>query len=288
MTQDAGNRLISAIQKQNEKTIYFCTAKNISPNIAVHEIRKSFKRIRALLHFFDETNETGITFFKIRVKVFGRELSLLRESFVNLQLFEREMLGNKLIAEQNLKKAREQLADKNQGLIQDIFVASRRCEGINQLLADFNLYLGSPDKLPSKMQLFQPVVLAYEKCCTMYSELSAVQPPGEMHELRKKMKRLWYQFDFLRFMHPRFFRLKTDKLNHISEYMGEDHDLHIFREELQTAELGFDSEEIQILENQILHLRELVLVKLNPRLSQFLQEPQEAFENKMRKIFKLE
>lgn len=109
-----------------------------------------------------------------------------------------------------------------------------------------------------------------------------------MHELRKKMKRLWYQFDFLRFIHPRFFRIKTDQLNHISEHLGTDHDLFIFLKELKSDYLDFNAEEKQILENLVSHLREVTLAKLNPRLSQFFSESSESFEDKMREIFKLD
>ena len=288
MAKEAGKRLISAIQKQNEKTIYLCAAGNISPNVAVHEIRKSFKRIRALLHFFDEVNESGIVQFKVRIKELGRALSELRESFVNLQFFEREMLRNKLIPEQKLTSAHEKLEHKNAELVQEKFTANRLCNQIKQTLEVFSAYLDSPDVLPAKKHLFEQTVSSYAKCFRLYSELPTDQPPEEMHELRKKIKRLWYQFDFLRFMQPRFFRLKADQLNHISEHLGEDHDLHVFLQELKSDYLGFDSEELQILENQLRHLRELNLVKLNPRLNQFLSESPENFEAKMQKIFKLE
>lgn len=288
MTQEAGKRLIFAIRKQNEKTGYFCTAENISPNVAVHEIRKSFKRIRALLHFYDELNEPLLPKFKQNIKQFGRELSTLRESFVNVQLFEREVTGNQLIAELKLKTARDELMNKNRQLLEERYMGNGLCESIRQMVDDFNAYLDNEPIVPPKYNLFRQVIATYNLGYKIYRSMPAEQPPVEMHELRKKMKRLWYQLDFLRFMQPRFFRLKTDQLNHIAEHLGEDHDLHVFLEELKSVYLGFDKGEKQILENQVLHLRELNLLKLNPRLNQFFSESPEDFEVRMQKIFKLE
>lgn len=288
MAHEAGNRLISAIRKQNEKTVYFCAAENISPNVAVHEIRKSFKRIRALLHFYDEQPEPVIQEFKQKVKESGRELSALRESFVNVQLFEREITGNPLVAERKLRTAREELNQKNHRLLETKFAGNRLCESIRQVIKKFNNYLESGAAIPSKKHLFGQAVLTFQKSFVIYQSMPAGQPPEEMHELRKKMKRLWYQLDFLRFLQPRFFRLKIDQLNHISEHLGEDHDLHVFLQELKKDYLSFDDEEMQILEKQVLHLRDINLRKLNPRLNQFFSESPEIFEDKMRKIFKVE
>jgi len=288
MAQEAGNRLISAIQKQNEKTIYFCTAENISPNVAVHEIRKSFKRIRALLHFFDELSEPSVLEFKQEIKASGRSLSAVRESFVNVQLFEREIAGNQLIAERKLKAADDKLLQKNNRLLKENFIDSGLCVTIQNAIEDFNDKLINNTRIPSKSHLFNQVVLSWQTSFNVYRLIPADQPAEEMHELRKKMKRLWYQFDFLRFMQPRFFRLKTDQLNHIAEHLGEDHDLHVFLDELSRSYQEFNHEELKILNNQVLHLRDLNLVKLNPRLSQFFSETPEAFETKMQKIFKLQ
>ena len=54
MPHTAEKRLIETITKQLERVDYFSSAENISPNVAVHEIRKTFKRLRALLKFYSD------------------------------------------------------------------------------------------------------------------------------------------------------------------------------------------------------------------------------------------
>jgi hypothetical protein len=82
--------------------------------------------------------------------------------------------------------------------------------------------------------------------------------------------------------------LKTYHLNNITEQLGEDHDLHVFLVELKSGFLDFINIDLQILENQVQHHRELNLIKLNPRLKQFFKDLPEEFNLKMEKIFKVE
>ena len=95
------------------------------------------------------------------------------------------------------------------------------------------------------------------------------------------------ELDFVKFLHPRYLKMKTDQLNKITDQLGDDHDLHVFSENLQAESYGFDKEELRILVNQTEHLRELNLLKLQPRLKQFFTAPPEEFDQKLERFFKL-
>ena len=69
--------------------------------------------------------------------------------------------------------------------------------------------------------------------------------------------------------------------------MGEDHDLFVFLNDLQIDNLGFEVSEIEIIGNQVEHLREINLLKLNPRLKQFFTDPPSFFTQKMEQFFKI-
>ena len=71
MPHTAGKRLIETIVKQLERVEYFSSAENISPNVAVHEIRKTFKRLRALLKFYSDFPEE---FSPGRIKIPGSRI----------------------------------------------------------------------------------------------------------------------------------------------------------------------------------------------------------------------
>lgn len=288
MVQNTGNRLIQAISHQSAKAGYFCAAENISSNQKIHELRRGFKRLRALLRFFNDVPESPAVQLNEDIRNFGKLLAPLRESAVNLDLFEKEISNNNHLPEKKIKNARELLVQKNKLLVERGFLENNLNNTIRTFFDGFEAILTKNNsELPVKMHLFNEVSQSYLKSITVYRQLPANPHPEEWHELRKKLKRLWYQLDFIRFLHPRYFKLKTDQLNKITDQLGDDHDLHVFAEDLLAEGYGFDDEELRILTNQIEHLREINQLKLQPRLKQFFTAPPEEFDQKLERFFKL-
>ncbi|GAB1450676.1 hypothetical protein MASR2M47_07320 [Draconibacterium sp.] len=288
MPHNAGKRLVEAIKKQLERIEYFSTAENVSPNLAVHEMRKSFKRLRALLLFYDEYPDEFPQEFSIQVKGYGRSLSIMRESFVNTQIFERLTAGNNLISERKLKSAKEKLLSKNREIIDNSFFGSEGFQNLHQFTAELEQQVVRFEiDRPSQLQLAKQLVISYQKAFDCYQLIGIDSDGDELHKLRKKLKRLWYQFELIQYLHPRYFRQKSDQLNKITEQLGEDHDLFVFLNDLKLDSLGFDAPEIEIIENQVEHLREINLLKLNPRLKQLFNEPPSFFTQKMEQFFKV-
>lgn len=288
MMQLIGNRLVKAILRQAGKVSYFCAAENIPPNQIVHELRRSFKRLRALLRFYLEVPDGPAAILQDEIRNFGRLLAPLRESAVNVDLFDKEVSGNKLIPEKKIRNAREMMVRKNKHLLVKGFQENNLHRVIHSYFIGFESTLtANSNEMPAKSQLCREVSNSYAKSFGIFHDLPADPHPEEWHELRKKLKRLWYQLDFIRFMHPRYFKLKTDQLNKITDQLGDDHDLHVFSEDLKTEGYGFDREELQILENQIEHLRELNQLKLMPRLKQFFAAPPGEFDQKLERFFRM-
>lgn len=287
MVQSIGNRLIMTIVRQAGKSGYFCTAGNMPVNLVVHELRKSFKRLRALLRFYGEIPEHPAGQICEEIKHYGRLLAPLRESAVNIELFDKEIAGNKLLPERKIKVTRELLIRKNKLLVENEFLQNKLCNNISDYLEGFKQMPGRQSEFPAKLHLYREVSQSYLKSITIYRQLGTDPHPEELHSLRKKLKRLFYQLDFIRFMHPRYFKLKTDQLNKINDQLGNDHDLHVFFVEFNAAIGEFDSEELFIIDNQIEHLRELNQLKLYPRLKQFFTAAPAEFDQKLERFFKL-
>lgn len=287
MVQNIGNRLIRSISHQAEKAGYFCQAENISSNQKVHELRRGFKRLRALLRFFREIPDSPAIQLNEDIRNFGKLLAPLRESGVNTDLFEKEFCSNPHLQEKKIRSARELLVRKNKDLVERGFIENNLHNTIRTFFDGFETILTQNNsELPSRIHLFNEITGSYLKSTAIYRQLPANPHPGEWHELRKKLKRLWYQLDFIRFLHPRYFKLKTDQLNKITDQLGDDHDLHVFAEDLLSEGYGFDAEELRILTNQAEHLREINLLKLQPRLKQFFSAPPEEFDQKLERFFK--
>lgn len=288
MVQNTGSRLVTAFQKQTEKVSYFCSAENISPNLAVHEIRKSFKRMRALLRFYCDFPDEFFSYFNTQMRNFGIFLSPIRESFVNIQLFDKITATQNLIAEKKIKDVKEFLAERNRTLIGTEYISNNGCRLIQEFVQVFEADLVNTEKeRPSQTQIINQLRLSFQDAFDFFQQNELGADAEAMHRLRIKLKRLWYQFDFIKFAHPRYFKAKSDQLNIITEHLGEDHDLFVFITSLKQGYPDFSDEEIEIAENQVQHLRELNLLRLSPRLKQFFQDTPPQFNQKMDEIFKL-
>lgn len=288
MPHTAGKRLIETIVKQLERVEYFSSAENISPNVAVHEMRKTFKRLRALLKFYSDFPEEFSPDFAQQIKFFGRSLTPMRETFVNCQIFDRISASGNLIADRKIKAVREKFSEKNREVIEQGFLAAEGYLPIQKFVVSLAEQMERITlETPSHQQFAGQIQESYNQSYAIYQFLTVQSDPKLVHELRKKLKQLYYQSDFIRYIHPRFFRLKTYHLNNITEQLGEDHDLFVFLTELQTGEYGFSNEELEIIENQVQHLREMNRLKLFPKLKQFFADAPEIFNQKLKNIFKV-
>ncbi|MEN8116449.1 MAG: CHAD domain-containing protein [Bacteroidota bacterium] len=286
MAQDIGTRLEIAIIKQVEKIEYFLSAEKISPNLAVHEIRKSFKRIRALLKFYYSAESTIAKETSKQFSELGKAISTVRDSYIVVQLFERLANDNKLISERKLKSAKDKLAEKNRLLVQNSFTESESRYAILNYLQNFKLKLSKEIVYPGDEKIVGRLNASYTKSYNYFNRSEFSDYFEILHQLRKRLKVLWYQMEFVKFINLKYFTPKAEQLHKITEQLGEDHDFFIFLTEINNTQLGLYQTEIEILRNQVQHLRDLSHLKLMPRLKQFLSETPEVFGEKMGNLFR--
>jgi len=288
MPHNAGKRLVEALSKQLERIDYFSSAENVSPNLAVHEMRKTFKRMRALVRFYIDFPDEFPPDYSTQIKYFGRSFSIMRESFVNMQIFERIAAGDHLLPEKKIKATREKLGEKNKLVVEQGFYKAEGYLPIQKFGKLLALHLERFEfGQPSIIQFVRQLNISYQEAFDLYRQIWAGSDPELMHELRKKMKRLMYQYDFIRYIQPRYFKLKTYHLNNITEQLGEDHDLYVFLNEMKNGSYDFNTAEFEIIKNKVQHLRDVNRVKLFPRLKQFFGESPEIFNHKLEVIFKV-
>jgi len=288
MPHNAGKKLVEALSKQLERIDYYSSAENVSPNLAVHEMRKTFKRLRALVRFYIDYPVEFPSDYGTQIKYFGRSFSIMRESFVNMQIFDRIAAVDYQIPERKIKLVKEKLAMKNKQVIEKGFFEAEGylpIQNFSKLLSEqLNQFqIGQP----SLIQFIKQLEISYQESFELYRQTWSGSDPVLMHELRKKMKRLMYQYDFIRYIHPRYFKSKTFQLNNITEQLGEDHDLYVFLKEVEKNDYELGAEEFEITENKVQHLRDLNRVKLFPRLKQFFSETPENINHKLKTIFKV-
>ena len=119
------------ILKQTEKVRICCCDNDISKNMAVHEIRKSFKRIKAWLFFY--TNIQNGDLIKSEFLLFhdfNKKLGPIRESCVNKAVFKQHFLNTALLPEQKIKTIYKHLSAENQKHLSQLIEGNKIFDGI--------------------------------------------------------------------------------------------------------------------------------------------------------------
>ena len=163
MVQNIGNKLVHTVWRQADKAGYFCIAGNIPANQKVHELRRGFKRLRALLRFFNEIPESPAAMLQKDIRNFGKLLAPLRESAVNLDIFEREIAGNTLLPDKKIRNARDLLANKNKELMDRGFWGNNLHNTIRTFFEGFDEVLPiNNNGLLTKIQVYREASLSYQ------------------------------------------------------------------------------------------------------------------------------
>lgn len=286
MAQEIEDKLVQAIQKQVEKVNYYCSAEYILPDLAVHEIRKSFKRIRALLEFYPESLNEVLYVYSKQIKSLAKLLSPARESSVNVQLIDKLETVTDFISHAKYKEVKNLLIEENKKIINELFDDKKIFIEIKSFVYDIEARLYGMLFHPSvNIDVLKQISISYKKGFNLYLGIEEGYNANLYHDLRKILKALGYQLDFAKADQPKYFKLKSNALRKITEQLGEDHDWYIFKNEIKKDIYNLELSEIQLFDKQISLIHEPELQKLLPRLKKFFEETPDSFEEKVRSIY---
>lgn len=276
------NQLTRTILSEVEKVKYYASSEDLPPNLAVHALRKSFKRLRALSWFYNYIPGGCAEKTRKDIRQFGRMLSPLRDSCVNTDLFDNGLSEINFVPERK-KVTGEKLYLKNKTLIERKYRDGNIRGAIQLYFAGFEskLVKAGSGKVTG-VHITRELSHSYLKSFSMYRELPGDISAEELHRFRKKLKRLYYQLDFIQLLLPEQFRQKTEQLDRINDRLGDELDLNLLIKELRFPEYVLSPEEISILETQTDHLRRLIRAELRPLTEEFFCELPEEFEQKLK------
>ncbi|NQU88203.1 MAG: CHAD domain-containing protein [Mariniphaga sp.] len=280
MIESSEDRVISLLLKQTRKIVYFCDAGNISTNMSVHEIRKSIKRIRALLHFFNYLPEIEpIVDENHKLRKIARALTEARESYVNHSLFEKHFSNKQFLPEKKVRLITAKLAEENHKQIRILISEKEYFNVIKNVILNLKQKIRSFNKIITAEYIQNDIIETYIEAYSLYKNSYGLYSSEHLHKIRIKLKQLWYQFEAIKTNQPKYFSAKTRQLNDITEILGTDHDnyilwLHINRNLFQYL----NKEEQKVFENLIQHQHELAVSGLSIKLKQFFAEKSEEFE----------
>ncbi|MBC7923010.1 MAG: CHAD domain-containing protein [Ferruginibacter sp.] len=209
---------------------------------AVHAVRKRLKKIRALLRLV--RSEIGAESFgreNIRYRDIGHRLSHLRDAAVMVRTLDQ------------LKKAHPKA-------IPVIFFARTRARLVERQTRVSEAFLLEKDPLRAVTMAFREARQAglelgiqrdsfaaftgnlkgiYRRGVKALGTVTRQPSTDHFHELRKEVKNLWYHTRLFTPAWPGFFQAYAQELNALGELLGEDHDLGVLADEIESGRLPF-------------------------------------------------
>jgi CHAD domain-containing protein len=278
MDKEQKHRLISVLEGHMFRVEDLCWSEDVPDETKVHEIRKTFKRINALLRFFPSTLQEEIQAFRQPVKVLARQLTAARETTVNLALFEQMCTEKECLILPEVQDLKLQLLTENRRSLQalaegdSIFTAIKK-----QMQTGRHEFLERLPETEFSIDIAAELQQSFEKARQLFITSATEYHPEVYHELRKKMKILYYQFEFL---HPGQVAVpgtQLENLHAITDRLGDDHDWYIFMQEIDEDKYTVSDSLKKILDKIILTYQKSNLELLNESLADFFREENNAF-----------
>lgn len=200
---------------------------------AVHEARKSVKRLRALVSLIARDLGDDAKSFDQTLRDVNRTLSATRDATVALTTLE----GLALAAENGLANdfaaARaaldRRLAESRE---QDIHVERDVLVPLNQLLQRWQ-QRSWPDE---EWALLEPNLRkTYRKGRRMLQEIADGAPAEKLHDLRKLVKQTQYHAEFLMPIGVSRLQTEHDEWERLADLLGQHHDLWVLQDLLRTT-----------------------------------------------------
>jgi len=196
-------------------------------DVSVHEIRKAFKRLRALLRLirYDIGEELFLT-ENIKYKEWGRALSRVRDLHVIITYlagcFEAEEL---VIKEMSFIRFIDYLNKQKEVEMKVLMEGALMNSVIDKCNKQINTMSHYPLSDLGPHTIHNGVIHAYKRCHDKMKSAQIKLDDETLHQLRKKVKYLYNQMLLMQAVWPDYFVNYSSALRSASELLGDDHNL---------------------------------------------------------------
>jgi CHAD domain-containing protein len=274
-----------ALEQMNE-TIDQLTGQSDDPAEAVHEARKQFKKLRAILRLV--RNDLGEEIYR-RENVFfrdaGRRLSGARDAEVVVQTLDKlsERFADRLSPD-TFARVRQALVANRQPLSQQgcdekaaMLEVAASLDTARQRVQEWPIRQKGWSTL--RKGLKQVYKGGYQRFSQAYDQPTA----ANFHEWRKIVKYFWYHLLILETVWPEVMKTLADQVHKLSEYLGDEHDLVVLRNTVEDQpELFGDSAQLEDLIDLIDRRRDQLHEAAKPLGQRVYAEKPASFANRMK------
>lgn len=198
------------------------------PDAAVHDARKRFKKLRAIVRLVRD--EVGYTVYKRENVCFrnaGRELAELRERYVMVATVDDlKARYADVLDEDAFTDLYDHLDAAHRQIRHDLLQESETVEYVITLIEQARQRVADwPIEDESYNGIADSVHRVYKRGCKGLARAYADPTPENFHEWRKRVKYLWYHLRILRPLWPELFPQWADAVHDLSNYLGDVHDM---------------------------------------------------------------
>lgn len=196
---------------------------------AVHELRKTLKRIRAVFRLI----EPDVGYYICRREIYryrdiARNVSSLRSLYVCLEMIKkiRPVLSKKLAGEP-LDKTEAILREQYENLLKKKTEGKDVLEMVRQELIEANHQINALPPLHNDITLHEKAVRnCFRKGRKIWRKVARKANSSNIHELRKQIKLLQFQLQVLYPLLPEKLQKPLAQLQKLARLSGDEHDLY--------------------------------------------------------------
>ncbi len=268
---------------QMDAILQHCKAGGKDRHQSVHEIRKSMKRIRAVLRLIrDEIGYSSYYRENTNFRDLARQVSELRNRIVLAETIGKIKEDFTPAAQNHMQQMQDELLREGERLYKillddkDIFrkiavetrAAKKRVEHFKFSHEDFRAFEGGLHRI-------------YRQGRKLYQKAQGGHDPGLLHDTRKRMKYLWHQMELLQPLYPKVLKAYAKSLNNITEILGVCHDLDELTEEARDKKKITNASTLRQLRNIRKRSKEELLGRIWHKVAAVYTEEPDVFVNRL-------
>ncbi len=251
----------------------------------IHSVRKRIKKIRGLLRLVrSDIGEETFRQENIRYRTIGHMLSHLRDATVMIKTLDKLKEANPdAIDDQVFSQIRQQLVER-QNLVSKAFFEDEKA--IAEVLQAFKEAQQSQPQFGTIRDSFAALAdnmrMIYKRGVKAFGTAKQEPSSHNFHELRKEVKNLWYHTRILTPLWPGLFEAYGHELGILGEWLGEDHDLGVLGQEIESSKFSLSPEAASPLVALIQTEREKVQQQFLPLAKRLFAEKAADFIGRYR------
>ena len=253
-------------------------------NEAVHDVRKRFKKLRAVVRLIRaELGEDSYKTLNTEFRDLAREIAPVRDSYVLLETL--DLLKGE---EELVESVKERLKEKHSHKKDEILKKEKKLFVIKDQINRFEPSVSEWEVSTNNFSSIKPgIKKVYKRGKRALKILeSGKATSADYHDFRKRVKYLWYQIRILRNSWNRALKPVSKELHKLSDILGDDHDLFVLSENLKELD-SLTNEEYSRLNKLIISKRKKFQKKSIKLGGLLFTEKPGSFVNRMKRYYEI-